>query len=124
MVTGEAPVSYWPVFFYLCLVIVPEVFVKVNSSQFPFSFLKWRVHSCNASFLSNSLKLFGYTFESNQPFCFTAQLVLPFKESTKWRDLLKLQSDARLVKHLPGFCSSIEMIAGFQGVTSGYLRYF
>ena len=55
---------------------------------------------------------------------FTAQLVLPFKESTKWRDLLKLQSDARWVKHLPGFFLSIEMIAGFKGVTSSYLRFF
>ena len=29
-VTGDAPVSYWPV-----LEIVPELFAKVNSAQFP-----------------------------------------------------------------------------------------
>ena len=29
IVTEEAPVSYWPFF------LVPEVFAKVNSSQFP-----------------------------------------------------------------------------------------
>ena len=32
-VTGDAPVSYWPV-----LEIVPELFAKVNSAQFPFLF--------------------------------------------------------------------------------------
>ena len=32
--TGDALVSYWPMFF-LPLVTVPEVFAKVNSSQFP-----------------------------------------------------------------------------------------
>ena len=34
IVTGNAPVSYWP-FFSLSLVIIPEVFAKVNSTQFP-----------------------------------------------------------------------------------------
>ena len=32
MVTGDVPVSYWPVF-SLSLVTVPEVFAKVNSPQ-------------------------------------------------------------------------------------------
>ena len=31
--TGDALVSYWPMFF-LSLVTVPEVFAKVNSTQF------------------------------------------------------------------------------------------
>ena len=26
IVTGDAPVSYWPIFFFLSLVTVPEVF--------------------------------------------------------------------------------------------------
>ena len=29
IVTGDAPVSYWPIFHY------PQVFAKVNSAQFP-----------------------------------------------------------------------------------------
>ena len=33
-VTGDALVSYWPIFF-LSLVTIPEVFAKVNSAQFP-----------------------------------------------------------------------------------------
>ena len=33
MVTGEAPVSYWPIF-SLSLVTVPEGFAKVKSPQF------------------------------------------------------------------------------------------
>ena len=33
IVTGDAPVSYWPIFF-LSLVTVPEVFARVNSAQF------------------------------------------------------------------------------------------
>ena len=33
IVTGDAPVSYWPIFF-LSLVTVPEVFAWVNSAQF------------------------------------------------------------------------------------------
>ena len=33
IVTGDALVSYWPIF-SLSLVTVPEVFAKVNSSQF------------------------------------------------------------------------------------------
>lgn len=36
IVTEEAPVSYWPFF------LVPEVFAKVNSSQFPL-FLQWQI---------------------------------------------------------------------------------
>ena len=34
IVTGDAPVSYWPIF-PLSLVTVPEVFAKINSDQFP-----------------------------------------------------------------------------------------
>ena len=34
IVTGDAPVSYWPIFLP-SLVTVPEVFAKVNSTQFP-----------------------------------------------------------------------------------------
>ena len=34
MVTGDALVSYWPIF-SLSLVAIPEVFAKVNSTQFP-----------------------------------------------------------------------------------------
>ena len=30
IVTRDAPVSYWPIFFH-----APEVFAKVNSDQFP-----------------------------------------------------------------------------------------
>ena len=37
---GKAPVSYWPIFFFLSPVTVPEVFAKVNSVQFPSRF--WR----------------------------------------------------------------------------------
>ena len=33
IVTGDAPVSYWP-FFSMSLVTVPEFFAKVNSAQF------------------------------------------------------------------------------------------
>ena len=33
MVTGEAPVSFWPIF-SLSLVTVPEGFAKVKSAQF------------------------------------------------------------------------------------------
>ena len=34
IVPGDALVSYWPKFFSLSLVTIPEVFAKVNSSQF------------------------------------------------------------------------------------------
>ena len=34
IVTGDAPVSYWPTVFPLSLVTVPEVFAKANSAQF------------------------------------------------------------------------------------------
>ena len=34
IVTGDALVSYWPIFF-LSRVTIPEVFAKVNSAQFP-----------------------------------------------------------------------------------------
>ena len=37
IVTGDAPVSYWPIF-SLSPVIVPEVFTKVKLAKFP-SFL-------------------------------------------------------------------------------------
>ena len=35
IVTGDVPVSYWPIFFFLSLVADPEVFAIVNSAQFP-----------------------------------------------------------------------------------------
>ena len=42
IVTGDAPVSYWPIFSPVPIVTVPEVFAKVNSVQFvSLSFLKW-----------------------------------------------------------------------------------
>ena len=31
--TGDAPVSYWPIFSPVSIVTVPEVFAKVNSVQ-------------------------------------------------------------------------------------------
>ena len=34
IVDGDAPVSYWPFFFSLSPVTVPEVFAKVNQAQF------------------------------------------------------------------------------------------
>ena len=34
IVPGIAPVSYWPIFFFLSLTTVPEILAKVNSSQF------------------------------------------------------------------------------------------
>ena len=34
IVSGNGPVSYWPIF-SMSLVTVPEVFVNVNSAQFP-----------------------------------------------------------------------------------------
>ena len=34
IVTGDVPVSYWPIFFPF-LVTVPEVFAGGNSSRFP-----------------------------------------------------------------------------------------
>lgn len=38
VVTGDGPVSYWPIFFLtLSLVTVPGVFAKVNFAQFPSS---------------------------------------------------------------------------------------
>ena len=37
VVTGDAPISYWPIF-HLSLVSDPEVFVIVNSAQFPSRF--------------------------------------------------------------------------------------
>ena len=39
IVTLDVPVSYWSIF-SLSLVTVPEVFAKVNSTQFPFFFLQ------------------------------------------------------------------------------------
>ena len=38
IVTGDAPVSYWPIFF-LSLVTDPEVIARVNSAQFPSEWL-------------------------------------------------------------------------------------
>ena len=35
IVTGDAPVSYWPIF-SLSLVTVPKVFAKVKLAKFPF----------------------------------------------------------------------------------------
>ena len=35
IVTGDLPVSNWPIFFFLSLVTDPEVFAIVNSAQFP-----------------------------------------------------------------------------------------
>ena len=35
IVPGNGPVSYWPFFFHVSIVTVPEVFVNVNSAQFP-----------------------------------------------------------------------------------------
>ena len=35
IVPGNAPISYWLIFFSLSLVTVPEVFAKVDSPQFP-----------------------------------------------------------------------------------------
>ena len=39
IVTGDAPISYWPIFFSLPLVTVPERHGEVNSAQFFFLFL-------------------------------------------------------------------------------------
>jgi len=35
IVPGNAPVSYWPIFFSLSLVTIPKVFAKFDSPQFP-----------------------------------------------------------------------------------------
>ena len=43
IVTGDAPVSYWPIL-SLSLVTVPEVFAKVNSAQSP-RLLKWQMQT-------------------------------------------------------------------------------
>ena len=37
IVTEDTPVSYWPILF-LCLVTAPDVFAKVNSTQFTYRF--------------------------------------------------------------------------------------
>ena len=39
IVTGDASISYWPIFFSLPLVTVPEQLGEVNSAQFFFLFL-------------------------------------------------------------------------------------
>ena len=39
IVTGDAPISHWPIFFSLPLVTVPELLGEVNSAQFFFLFL-------------------------------------------------------------------------------------
>jgi len=38
IVTGDAPVNYWPIFFSLFLVKVPDDSAKSNSPQFPSRF--------------------------------------------------------------------------------------
>ena len=38
IVTGDVPVSYWPIFFCLSAVTGPEVFAEVNSVQTPSRF--------------------------------------------------------------------------------------
>ena len=38
IVTGDTPVSYWPMFFPVSLATVPEVIARVS-----FLFLKWRI---------------------------------------------------------------------------------
>ena len=38
IVTGDTPVSYWPIFFPVVTETVPEVFAKLNSAQFPSRF--------------------------------------------------------------------------------------
>ena len=38
IVTGDVPVSYWPIFFGLSPVTVPEIFAEVNSVQTPSRF--------------------------------------------------------------------------------------
>lgn len=35
IVIGDASSSHWPIFFFLPLVNVPEVFANVSSAQFP-----------------------------------------------------------------------------------------
>ena len=35
IVIGDAPISYWSIFFSRSLATAPEVFAKVNSTQFP-----------------------------------------------------------------------------------------
>ena len=37
IVTEDTPVSYWPILF-LCLLTAPDVFAKVNSTQFTYRF--------------------------------------------------------------------------------------
>lgn len=53
VVIGDAPVSYWLIFslFLVHCVRVQEVSVGVNSSQFPFCFVKWqiRVRCCRCT---------------------------------------------------------------------------
>ena len=51
IVTGDASVSYWPMFFPLSLATVPEVIAKVS-----FLFLKWRIKHLDSG-LSESTTL-------------------------------------------------------------------
>ena len=44
IVTGDTPVSYWPIFSLPLEREVPEVFAKVNSVQFPSRFLSGTLH--------------------------------------------------------------------------------
>ena len=44
IVTGEAPVRYWPIF-SLSVVTVPEDFAKNNLVPVSLSFLKWQINS-------------------------------------------------------------------------------
>ena len=54
IITGHEPVSYWLIF-SLSLVTIPEVFAKLDSSQFPiFSFLTWQIPSAESSFNNTS----------------------------------------------------------------------
>ena len=39
IVTGDTPVSYWSIFFFVPLATVPEGFAKANSTQSTFHFL-------------------------------------------------------------------------------------
>ena len=43
IVTGDAPVSYWPMFFPLSLITAPDVFAKVDWVQFPSRFYRGKL---------------------------------------------------------------------------------
>ena len=50
IVARDAPDSYWPIFFPLSLVNVPEVFVKVNSTLFLVPNVRNEIYPGNAAF--------------------------------------------------------------------------